>query len=243
MMNASTVILIAFFTSAATATGTVFLLQRTGMLAPAQVASADPSAATQVVPELSGLTETDARANATAAELALFVAGREAAPGRKPGTVVRQSVPPGQRVAKNHPLSVVLAEELPKVPKVAGLTFADATVKLEQAGFKVSTGAPVPDANVPEGSVIAQVPAADEELEKGGAVSLRVSAGPAEVEVPRVTGMVAQRAKDELEKLGLQPRVEWVNMAESQGLIVLRQNPPSGQKAKPGTEVVIVANQ
>ena len=72
-MNASTVILIAFFTSAATAT------------------------AGEMVPELAGLTEADARANAAAANIALFVAGREPTPGRKPGTVVRQSIPAGQR--------------------------------------------------------------------------------------------------------------------------------------------------
>jgi serine/threonine-protein kinase len=74
-------------------------------------------------------------------------------------------------------------------------------------------------------------------------VVLRVSAGPAEVEVPRVTGSVVQRAKADLEKVGLKPKVEWVSVAESQGLLVLRQTPAAGQKAKPGTEVTIVANR
>jgi hypothetical protein len=32
-------------------------------------------------------------------------------------------------------------------------------------------------------------------------------------------------------------------VAESQGLIVLRQTPAAGQKAKKGTDVEIVANQ
>jgi serine/threonine-protein kinase len=243
MMNASTVILIAFFTSAATATGTVFLLQKAGMLAPAAAASASADTGQVVVPELAGLTEADARTNAAAAHVALLVAGREPTTGKKPGVVVRQSTPAGQRVPRDHPISVVLADELPKVPKVLGLAVADATQKLEAAGFKVSAGAKVPDATVPDGNVIAQVPGEDEGLEKGGTVSLRVSAGPAEVEVPRVTGSVVQRAKADLEKVGLKPRVEWVSMAESQGLIVLRQTPAAGQKAKPGTEVVIVANQ
>jgi len=240
-MNASTVILIAFFTSAATATGTVFVLQRAGMLAPA--AAPDPGAPSEMVPELAGLTEADARANAVAAHVALFVAGREAAPGRKPGTVVRQSVPAGQRVAKQHPVSVILAEELPAVPSVVGLPIADATQKLESLGFRVSPGTKIPDPKAPDGAVIGQLPAANEGLEKGGTVSLKVSAGPAEVEVPRVVGTVAARAKTDLEKVGFKVRVEWVSLAESQGLIVLRQTPAAGEKAKPGTEVVIVANQ
>jgi serine/threonine-protein kinase len=146
-------------------------------------------------------------------------------------------------VPRDHLVGIVLADELPKVPKVVGLSAADATTKLEQAGFKVSAGSKVPDPAVPDGAVISQTPAADEALEKGGSVALRVSAGPAEVEVPRVTGSVVQRAKADLEKLGLKPKVEWVSVAESQGLIVLRQTPAAGQKAKPGAEVTIVANQ
>jgi hypothetical protein len=43
--------------------------------------------------------------------------------------------------------------------------------------------------------------------------------------------------------VGLKPKVEWVSVAESQGLLVLRQTPAAGQKAKPGTEVTIVANR
>jgi beta-lactam-binding protein with PASTA domain len=242
-MNASTVILIAFFTSAATATGTVLLLQKAGVLAPAAAASASPDSALVVVPDFTGVSEMDARANAAASHIAVLVAGREGAAGRKPGTVVRQSIPPGQRVPRDHPVSVVLADELPRVPKVVGLPAVDATLKLEQAGFKVSTGPKVPDATVPDGAVISQAPGAEEPHETGGSVALRVSAGPAEVEVPRVTGSVVQRAKAELEKLGLTPKVEWVSVAESQGLIVLRQTPAAGQKAKPGTEVTLVANQ
>lgn len=242
-MNASTVILIAFFTSAATATGTVFLLQKAGMLVPAAATSAAPAVEHEIVPDFTSLTEADARANAAASHVALLVAGREAAAGKRPGTVVRQSIPLGQRVPRDHPVSVVLADELPKVPKVVGLPAAEAALKLEQAGFKVAAGPKVPDPAVPDGAVISQAPGAEEPLEKGGSVALRVSAGPAEVEVPRVTGSVVQRAKADLEKAGLEPKVEWVSVAESQGLIVLRQAPAAGQKAKPGTVVTIVANQ
>lgn len=242
-MNASTVILIAFFTSAATATGTVLLLQKAGVIGPAAVAAAATEQELVVVPDFTSVTEADARANAAASHVGVLVAGREPAAGKKPGTVVRQSIPPGQRVPRDHLVGIVLAAELPKVPKVVGLGAADATLKLEQAGFKVSAGPKVPDPTVPDGAVISQVPGADEPLEKGGSVVLRVSAGPAEVEVPRVTGTVVQRAKADLEKLGLAPRVEWVSVAESQGLIVLRQTPAAGQKAKPGSEVTLVANR
>jgi serine/threonine-protein kinase len=137
----------------------------------------------------------------------------------------------------------VLADELPKVPKVVGLTLAEATARLEQSGHKITTSATVSDPNVPEGKVIDQLPAADEGLDKGGTVAVKVSGGPGDIDVPRVTGMTAQQAKAALEKAGFKAVIQWTNVAESQGLIVLRQTPAAGQKAKKGTDVEIVANQ
>lgn len=238
-MNASSVILIAFFTAALTSVGTTLLTQRLNGAPP--VASAAP-AEEPIVPDFVGVLEADARVNAAAAHVALMVAGREASAGKKPGTVIRQSVPAGQRVPREHPISVVLADELPNVPNVVGQSGTDATARLEQAGYKVTSGQ-VPHATVPEGKVIDQAPSADSPLEKGAVVALHVSGGPAEVEVPRVVGASVSHAKSELEKRGLKPVIEWTSIAESQGLIVLRQTPDAGQKAKPGTEVRLVANQ
>jgi serine/threonine-protein kinase len=238
-MNASSVILIAFFTALLTTIGTVVVMKSGGMLTPAHAAAAE----NQVVPDLVGLGETEARANSSNAKLSFLVLGKEAVSGKKAGTVLRQSVPAGQRVPPNQPIGVVLADELPKVPKVIGLTLAEATARLEQSGHKISTAATVSDPNVPEGKVIDQVPAADEGLDKGGTVAVRVSGGPGDIDVPRVTGMTAQQAKAALEKAGFKAVIQWTNVAESQGLIVLRQTPAAGQKAKKGTDVEIVANQ
>jgi serine/threonine-protein kinase len=201
------------------------------------------AAENQVVPDLVGLGETEARANSSNAKLTFLVLGKEAVSGKKAGTVLRQSVPAGQRVPPSQPIGVVLADELPKVPKVVGLTLAEATARLEQSGHKITTSATVSDPNVPEGKVIDQLPAADEGLDKGGTVAVKVSGGPGDIDVPRVTGMTAQQAKAALEKAGFKAVIQWTNVAESQGLIVLRQTPAAGQKAKKGTDVEIVANQ
>jgi serine/threonine-protein kinase len=239
-MNASSVILIAFFTALVTTIGSVFVMKQGGMLTPEPASSA---AAEQVVPDLVGLAESEARANSSNAKLSLLVLGREAASGKKAGSVLRQSIPAGQRVPPNQPIGVVLADELPKVPKVVGLTVAEATARLDQSGHKFATASTVSDPNVPEGKIIDQVPAPDEGLEKGGTVAVKISGGPGDVEVPRVTGMTAQQAKAALEKAGFKTVIQWTNVAESQGLIVLRQTPAAGQKAKKGTDIEIVANQ
>jgi serine/threonine-protein kinase len=237
-MNASSVILIAFFTALMTTIGTVVVMKQGGMFAPA-AAVADE----QVVPDLVGLAENEARANAGNAKVSLMVLGREAVSGKKAGTVLRQSIQPGQRVPANQPLGVVLADELPKVAKVVGLTLAEATARLAESGHKLAVGATVADPAVAEGKIIDQDPSADEGLEKGGSVTVRVSGGPGDVEVPRVTGMTAQQAKAALEQAGFKAVIQWTNVAESQGLIVLRQTPASGQRAKKGSDVEIVANQ
>jgi eukaryotic-like serine/threonine-protein kinase len=237
-MHASSVILIAFATAAVTSVGTTLLVQRMSGAAPVSAPATEV-----VVPDFSGLTEADARANAATAHVALLVGGREASPGKKPGTVVRQSVPAGQRVAKDLPIGVVLADALPHVPSVVGLAAADAIARLEHGGYKALQGAPMPDATVPEGKVIAQSPASDAELERGSTVTLSVSGGPAAVELPRVTGMAMGTAKTELVKLGLKPVVQWVSIAETQGLVVLRQTPEAGEKLKPGSDVTLVVNQ
>jgi serine/threonine-protein kinase len=239
-MNASSVILIAFFTALVTTIGTVVVMKTGGMLTPAPATSAAES---QVVPDLVGLGENEARANSGTARLSFLVLGKEGVSGKKAGTVLRQSIPAGQRVPPNQPIGVVLADELPKVPKVVGLTLAEATARLEQSGHKISTAATVSDPSVPEGKVIDQVPGADEGLDKGGTVAVRVSGGPGDIDVPRVTGMTAQQAKAALEKAGFKAVIQWTNVAESQGLIVLRQTPAAGQKAKKGTDIEIVANQ
>jgi eukaryotic-like serine/threonine-protein kinase len=236
-LHASTVIVIAFATAVVTSIGTTLLTQRVS-----GGAAVGPTSEV-IVPDFSGLTEADARANATTARLAILIAGREGAAGKRPGTVMRQSVPPGQRVPEQHPVSLVIADDLPKVPNLGGLSAAEATARLEQAGFKATVVARIPDPKVPEDKILAQTPAADTPLEKGAAVSLRVSSGPAAIEVPQVVGIVVSQAKRKLEEQGFKPVVEWANMAESQGLIVLRQTPEAGQKAKPGSEVKIVANQ
>jgi eukaryotic-like serine/threonine-protein kinase len=239
-MHASSVILIAFATAVVTSVGTTLLVQRMSAGAP----DASAAVATEVVvPDFSGLTEADARANATTARVALLVGGREPSPGKKPGTVVRQSVPAGQRVARDLPIGVILADALPQVPNVIGLAAADALARLEQAGYKALQGAPTPDPAVPEGKVIAQSPAGESEHERGATVAINVSSGPAPVAVPKLTGMALAAAKTELEKLGFKPVVQWVSLAETQGLIVLRQTPEAGEKLKPGSNVQVVANQ
>lgn len=237
-MHGSTVFLIAFFTSVLTAGGTVYAIDRFNILH-----KDAPPVVETVVPDLRGFSEADARANAQASHITLLVASHEASADAKPGTIVRQSVPAGQHVPHDHPVSVVIADELPKIPGVTGLSVVDATKKLEEKGYKLQAAAPVANATIPEGQIISQDPPADSPAEKGKTVSVQVSAGAAEVAVPKVMGLSINNAKAALEKLGLEAEVRWISMAETPTFVVLNQKPKPTEKVKPGSKVEITANQ
>jgi beta-lactam-binding protein with PASTA domain len=236
-MHGSTVVLISILTSAVTSVGSVYCVQRFDIF-PKKVEVAQTA-----VPDLKGLLEADARANAQAAHLALIVSSREPSKEVKPGAVLRQSVPPGQRVPHDHPVTVVLAEELPKVPVVTGLKLAEAKALAEKQGYSLKVKGTVADAGAPEGTVVSQAPAAESGLEKGGAVLVELQAAAGEVDVPKLSGLSVKKAQETVEKLGLSLDVRWVAMAETATFVVLNQKPPAGQKLKPGDKIEITVNR
>ncbi len=232
MDDGPSVILTAFLTAVLAAAGTVYAIERYHLLPPR-----GPAVVEVVVPDLRGATENDARTNANAAHVSLFVASREPSTEAKPGTVLRQSMIAGQRVPRDFPLSVVLAEEVPKVPGVTGIAVADATQRLEKAGYQLQVTATVPHPTLAQSVIIEQSPKADTVQPKGGTVMVQVSAGPGDVELPKFVGVGVNQAKTDLEKLGLKPTVRWVAMAETPTNVVLSQKPAAGEKVKPGTEI------
>jgi eukaryotic-like serine/threonine-protein kinase len=236
-MHASTAFLIAFFTSVATSAGTVYVVERFNLM------QKEVQAPESVVPDLRGLSEADARANAQLSKVVLLVGTREPSVEAKPGSVLRQSIPAGQRVPQQHPVSVVIAESLPKVPTVTGLTLADATKRLEELGYKIAQGETAADAQAPAGHVLRQDPAADSPAEKGKVVKVVLSTGPGEVVVPKLAGFSLAKAKTEIETLGLKPVVRWVSLAETATYVVLNQKPAANEKAKAGSDVEVVVNR
>jgi beta-lactam-binding protein with PASTA domain len=237
-MNAAQVVVIAFLTAFLTAAGAAYTFEKYHVFP-----SHSPAGAETVVPDFRGLSEADARANASVAHVALLVATREPSSEVKPGAVVRQSVPSGQHVARDYTVNIVLAEEVLKVPTVTGLTVADATQKLDQRGYTLAVGGNVQSATAAPGTIAEQAPKADTPLAKGGTVTVQVSGGPEDVPVPKLVGIGLATAKANLEKVGLKPAVRWVSLAETATYVVLNQKPAPGEKVKPGGEIELTVNQ
>jgi serine/threonine-protein kinase len=232
-MDGASVILSSFITAALTAAGTVYVVEKYNIIPHGQVSTE------VIVPDLHGITESDARANAAVAHIGILVAAREPTPDAKPGTIIRQSINAGQRVPRDHPVSIVLAEEVPRVPSITGITVPEATKRLEERGYSLQLTATVPDNTVAQGNIIDQTPKAETAHVKGGTVTVRVSSGPGDVELPKFIGVGLTQAKADIEKMGLKATVRWVAMAETPTYVVLNQKPAAGEKVKPGGEVVL----
>lgn len=109
-----------------------------------------------------------------------------------------------------------------------------ALTELTAAGLKPTAKMAFSD-TVAAGIVISQTPAGGSNLEKGAAVSLKVSQGPETIKVPNVVGMKAADAGKTLEDAGFTFKI---NLLSDHGTgRVVGQNPTAGGRAKAGSLV------
>ena len=159
------------------------------------------------------------------------------------GTVIRQSPAAGSEAVRSTEVVLVVAKNRPNVlrveiPDVLGTPVDAARRVLRTAGFSVTV------VNVrseePTGQVLEQSPSAGIELREGATVTLRVSSGPALVDVPDVTGLDEQSARLELESAGYKVRVTDETTSDpAEDGIVVGQTPLGGSKAADGAVVTL----
>lgn len=116
--------------------------------------------------------------------------------------------------------------ELVRVPDVVGLEEDEATERLENRGFDVATDER--PSKKDEGQVLRQDPEAGERLEEGETVTITVSSGVRQVEVPDVEGMKLKEARETIEGEGLTVEVTRVESEEFDPNTVIDQSPAGG---------------
>jgi serine/threonine-protein kinase len=232
--NAST-FLIAFFTSVVTAVITVVIVLRLDLVA---------AGGNVTVPDLTGSTKVSAQATLESKGLTLLVGGHKASRYATPGTVVSQNPLPGTKADKGSVVTVMLAGEAPTVPDVTGRSTAEATLLIEQAGFKIVVGQPAPHDSVPQGKIATQVPSAGTAYEKGRSVTVMPSSGPKAVKVPKFVGMPINRAKKSITDSGFKVgQIRWTYNEDWAPYMVLKQEPAEGANAAPGSAIDLVVNE
>jgi serine/threonine-protein kinase len=154
------------------------------------------------------------------------------------GHVIRQSVNGRDDAPLGSAIDVVVSrgpKPLP-VPRVTGRIVEDATALLEDAGFVVARNDAFSD-DVARGRVISQDPARGKNLQPGETVSIVVSLGPEEFELPSFLGLGRDEAIARIHALGLEAQV--VPVPGGNGSTVVSQLPPVGENVRAGDTIAI----
>jgi serine/threonine-protein kinase len=123
------------------------------------------------------------------------------------------------------------------VPDVAGLPQADAEDKVKAAGFKPKVEQ-VTSADVKKGLVVETSPSQGSLIERGSDVTLRVSTGPEQVQVPDVVGETEDNARSAIESAGLRVgKVTDKETVDEDPGTVLEQSPAKGKSVAKGSAV------
>ena len=201
-----------------------------------------PMVRTVDVPSVVGLTASWAVANLRDAGLVTTI--HLVTSSRRPGVVLRQSPTDAADVEKGATvrLDVSRARPLPtkiEVPNVVGMTVAEARPELRGIGLSVLITKVASDE--PVGTVLRQLPRASAEVREGARVTVTVSSGPAELDVPDVTGLDEASAREQLEAAGFEVEVtdEPTTDTAQDGLVV-RQSPSAATARPKGGVVTIV---
>nr|WP_243742504.1 Stk1 family PASTA domain-containing Ser/Thr kinase [Actinorugispora endophytica] len=147
-----------------------------------------------------------------------------------PGTVITSDPAPGAMADREESVTLTVSAGFP-APDVVGRNVDDARQALEASDLTVEVVEET-SADVPEGQVISQSPEAETTVGAGQTVTLTVSSGPEEVDIPDIRGWKVDDAKKKLEELGFT-----VTVHEVIGDRVGEYNPKG--RAEKGAEIEI----
>jgi beta-lactam-binding protein with PASTA domain len=123
------------------------------------------------------------------------------------------------------------------VPLVEGLERQLAIEQIEAVGLEAEVEEQ-PSTDVERGIVIEQSPREGTQVSKGSTVTITVSTGPRQVEVPSLVGGTYEEAVDALTELGLEPRRVEVFSQKPVGQVT-GQDPAAGEIVDEGSRVEV----
>jgi beta-lactam-binding protein with PASTA domain/predicted Ser/Thr protein kinase len=128
------------------------------------------------------------------------------------------------------------------VPSVAGMPQDEAEQQLRDAGFEPRVERVFSD-EVRSGRVVGTSPPAGSTIERGSEVTMQVSRGPEQVEVPDVTGDTEDDARSAIEGAGLRVGEITREASDEAPGTVLEQSPGAGETVDEGAAVDLTVAQ
>ncbi len=199
---------------------------------------------TVALPELVGKSLDEAHAELTALDLA-FKDDAQPKEGVPENQVYATDPVSGTTVESGQTITLTFnpAAEPVAITDVAGLSLADATAKLKDQGFQVTSSTEASD-TVASGAVIRTDPAAGQPAKQGSTVNIVVSGGPSQVTVPNVAGQSQAAATAALQADPFDFKVTAQAQASAsvaQGNVI-GTNPQAGAGAAKGAAVTLIVS-
>ncbi|MEV0095710.1 Stk1 family PASTA domain-containing Ser/Thr kinase [Streptomyces sp. NPDC050738] len=164
---------------------------------------------TVTVPDVTGKSLADARAELKRKGLAPGLVTREFSEDADQGSVIRTDPAPGTERRADSAVALTVSKGSPvEVPSVIGDAEDDARSALEDEGFKVAIAPEQVNSPEDEGSVATQSPDEGAQAATGDTITLTISKGPKEIEVPDVTGESIDEATKDLKAAGFEVKVD-----------------------------------
>ncbi|AZA12467.1 Stk1 family PASTA domain-containing Ser/Thr kinase [Corynebacterium choanae] len=130
------------------------------------------------------------------------------------------------------------------VPQLTNSSEMEATAQLEALGLKIETQLAA-NPEIPKGYVIDTNPGPGSKLQRGSTVTLNVSSGQEETEVPNLTDRTTKQATELLEAVGLKldTQVKEESDDEIEEGRIITQQPRPGDMAPKGSKVTITVSK
>lgn len=195
------------------------------------------------VPELTGLSQAEARAALATAGLTLGTVANQAAETDQIGTVIAQNPRPAVRVRRGTAVDLTLGISTAiEAPRLTGQTQGEAISTLEKAGLSVGAITFASTSEAPQGTVLGQSPPAGRTLAPGDTIALTVARAPGPAIVPSVIGLREGDAISRLRDAGFSV----IATREFSGTIptelVIRQTPAASTRVSERGTVTIVSS-
>jgi serine/threonine-protein kinase len=157
------------------------------------------------------------------------------------GVVISQNPAPNTElpIRSNVQLVVSRGARPVAVPDLVTQALNDATAAAGRLGLRLEIGERVTSDSIPADVVASQNPPPGAQVDPGATITVVVSNGPADVQVPDVRQSDVSDATANLAAAGLTARVDYIVDSSATGGTVLQQEPAAGAHAKKGGTVAL----
>ena len=198
-------------------------------------------AATNVVPDLIGMTVKEARGQLAKNKLKHKVDDRVFDKSVPAGRIVEQTPEADKKLASGSMVSLTVSKgtEQVTVPDLSSRFLNEGMQELSRLGLDVGSIQRDYNDSVSDDYIISHEPAANARVAKGTAVKLLVSKGPRPLKVPYLIEKTANEARSSLSAMGLIMQQEEENDDEVEAGRIIRQDPAQGVSIEKGSTVIV----